>query len=173
MNALEYEGLNRSVDPAFSLFVNIEVLRSDNDVDKICDAFREFREKRVDALERDAARKNDFIVLLHGARNDIGFADEVSNICVLGFIVDIDRCSDLLDDAVLHDDDRVGHRERLFLIVGNINESDAEFSLHLLKLDLHLLTHLKVQSSQRLVQKKDPRAVNDGSCDGNSLHLSA
>ena len=55
----------------------------------------------------------------------------------------------------------------------NVNESDAEFSLHLLKLDLHLLTHLEVQCSQRLVQKKDPRAVNDGSCDGNSLHLSA
>ena len=55
----------------------------------------------------------------------------------------------------------------------NIYECNAEVSLHLLELDLHLLTHLEVERAERLVEEQDARTVDDGSCYGNSLHLTA
>ena len=125
VNALEDKGDNFAVDPALSFFVYIEVLRSDYNIYKVCDAFRKLREHRVNAVKCDAARECDFLVLLHCSGYDIRFADEVCDISILRLVVNIDRCSDLLDDAVLHYDDRVGHRQRLFLVVCDIDECDA------------------------------------------------
>ena len=107
VDALKDKGFNNAVDPAFSFFCNIEILRSDNNVNKICNAFRELGEQRIDAFESNAARKNYFLILLHCSGNDVGFTDEVCDICILGFVIDIDGCADLLDDTVLHDDDRI------------------------------------------------------------------
>ena len=55
----------------------------------------------------------------------------------------------------------------------HVNESDAQFPLHALKLKLHLFSHLEVQCAQRLVEEQDPGAVDDRSRNGDSLHLAA
>ena len=49
-------------------------------------------------------------------------------------VVYLFRGADLLDDAVLHDDDAVGHGEGLFLVVGDVEEGDAQALMHLLEL---------------------------------------
>ena len=57
--------------------------------------------------------------------------------------------------------------------MGNIDESDSYFSLDLFQLDLHLFTDLGIQSSKRLIQKKDFRLIDKSSGNGNSLLLTA
>ena len=53
----------------------------------------------------------------------------------------------------------------------HINKGDAELIVHILQLDLHLLTHLQIQSAERLIQKKNLRLVHKCSCNRNSLLL--
>ena len=45
--------------------------------------------------------------------------------------------------------------------------------MHLLKLQLHVLAHLQVEGSQRLVEEQKLRLVDDGACYGYALLLSA
>ena len=45
---------------------------------------------------------------------------------VVGWVVERLRCADLLDPAAVHDRDPVAHRERLLLIVGHVDEGDAD-----------------------------------------------
>ena len=40
--------------------------------------------------------------------------------------IDLDRRADLLDAAAVHDDDAVGERHRLDLVVGDVDGGDAE-----------------------------------------------
>ena len=61
------------------------------------------------------------------------------------------RPSDMTDNGV-------GHRERLFLVVGDEHEGDAHGLLYLLQLLLHVLAQLQVERGERLVQQQDFRA---------------
>jgi len=60
------------------------------------------------------------------------------------------RLAELLDHAVAHHRDPVGHRQRLLLVVGDVDERDADLALDPLQLDLHLLAQLQVQRAERL-----------------------
>ena len=44
-------------------------------------------------------------------------------------VVDLERRADLLDPAVVHHHDAVGHRQRLFLVVRHVDRGDAELAL--------------------------------------------
>ena len=68
--------------------------------------------------------------------------------------VELARSSNLLDQPAVHDGDAVAHRERLFLVVRDEYERDAELSLEVFELDLDLLAELLIQRSQRLVQEE-------------------
>ena len=57
--------------------------------------------------------------------------------------------------------------------MGHIDECDAKFPVHLLKLKLHLLTHLQVQGSKRLVKQKDLRLIDHRPRDSDPLLLPA
>ena len=57
--------------------------------------------------------------------------------------------------------------------MGDIDKGDAESLMHFLKFQLHLFAHLEVQSTERLVQKKDFRLIYDSAGNGDSLLLSA
>ncbi len=57
--------------------------------------------------------------------DDIALADEVSHERVLRLVVDLFRGTHLLDITLVHDNDGIGHRQRLFLIVGDVYESNA------------------------------------------------
>ena len=58
--------------------------------------------------------------------NDIAVADKVSDKSILRFIVNILRRSDLLDIALIHNNDRVGHGQCLFLVMCDINKGNAQ-----------------------------------------------
>ena len=65
------------------------------------------------------------------------------------------------------------HGERLFLVVGDVDEGDAQLLLHRLELDLHLLAQLQIQRAQRLVQQQHLRLVDQRARDGDALLLAA
>ena len=57
-----------------------------------------------------------------------------------------------------HDRDPVGHRQRLALVVGDVDEGDPDLLLDPGELDLHLLAELEVERAERLVEQQDARA---------------
>ena len=69
-------------------------------------------------------------------------------------IVDLLGRADLLDLAVVHDDDPVGHRQRLLLVVRDVERGDAEPVLQFAQLDPHLGAQLGVEVRERLVEQQ-------------------
>ena len=68
----------------------------------------------------------------------------------------------LLDAARLHHADPVGHRERLFLVVGDEDGGDREPLLEGADLVAQLGADLGVERRERLVQEQDPRLDREG-----------
>ncbi len=86
-------------------------------------------------------------------RHQVGHPEEVGDVCSRWLFVDLDRAADLLDYAVRHHGQAVGHGERLLLVVGDIDERDAHFLLQCLQLDLKGLAQLRVEGAEGLVQQ--------------------
>ena len=96
------------------------------------------------------------------ARPDqVRLAQEVGDERRVGSLVELARATHLLDLPGVHDRDGVGHGHGLFLVVGHVDEREADLGLDPLELDLHLATELEVQGSQRLVQQQHRRTVDD------------
>ena len=87
----------------------------------------------------------------------------------------VDLCggADLLDPTEVEDRDVVAHRERFVLIVGHVDERDADLDLDPLELDLHLLPQLQVERAERLVEQEDPRSVDERTRERDPLTLPA
>src|SRR5260221_11651332 len=64
------------------------------------------------------------------------------------------RRSDLLDDALAHDGDAIGHGERLELVMRHDHGCLRKPRQHLLDLPAHGLAELDIQARQRLVEKE-------------------
>src|SRR5207249_1925083 len=75
--------------------------------------------------------------------------------------VELVRSAELLDAAAVHHRDSVGHRHRLLLVMGDVDEGDADVVLEALDEELHLLTQLQVEGSERLVEQEDSRTVDE------------
>ena len=88
-------------------------------------------------------------------------------------VVDRARIVELLDHAVGHDRDPVGHGQRLTLVMGDVDEGDADLLLDALELDLHLLAELQVERAQRLVQEQHPRVHHQRAGERDALLLAA
>ena len=86
-------------------------------------------------------------------------------------LVEILGGPELLDPAAMNDGDAVGHRHRLFLVVGHEDERDADLVLDALELHLHLLAQLQVERAERLVEQEDLRVVHEGSRQRDALLL--
>ena len=69
-------------------------------------------------------------------------------------LVDLPGRAELLHDPVVHDRDAVGHRERLALIMCDVDEGDADLPLDPLQLDLHGLPQLEVEGAEWLVKQE-------------------
>ena len=136
VDAFEDQVRHTSMDCAFLRFYEVDILRTDYNIDRLV-----FAESDIDALEF-RAENLDEAVLNHNTVKNVAVADEVCNECVLRLIVNILRCTDLLDISLDHDNDRVGHRKGFFLIVGNIDESDAKLVFQADQLVLHILSEL-------------------------------
>src|SRR5215813_1973623 len=88
---------------------------------------------------------------------EVHVPDEVGHERREGPVVDRARLIELLDHAVGHDRDPVGHGQRLTLVVGDVDEGDPDLLLDPLELYLHLLAELQVECAQGFVQEQHAR----------------
>src|SRR5437899_1195498 len=61
-------------------------------------------------------------------------------------LVDLGRGADLLDPALVEDGEAVAHRQRLVLVVRDVDEGDPKILLQALEEQLHLLAQLQVEA---------------------------
>src|SRR5205823_12235948 len=85
--------------------------------------------------------------------------------------VQLERLADLLDPAVLHDDDPIAERHRLDLVVGHVDRGGLEALVKPLQLDAHLDAELGVQVGERFVEEEELRVAYDRAYDSVSLTL--
>ena len=104
---------------------------------------------------------------------EVGLADEIGDEEVGGFVVDLAGLAALDDASAVHDADGVAHRQRLFLIVRDEHEGDAELALQVLQLDLHVGAQLLVQCRERLVEKQHGGLVDQRAGQRDALLLAA
>ena len=106
---------------------------------------------------------------IHGRR-----ADEAGDEAVGRPVVDVVRRVELLDDAGMHDGDAVGERQRLDLVVGDVDHRRlAEPLMQALQLDAKLGAELGVEVRQRLVEEEDVDVAHQRAADRDALALAA
>ena len=100
-------------------------------------------------------------------------ADEAGDELAGRVLVHLGRRPDLLDLAVVEDREAVAHRQRLLLVVRDVDEGDPELLLDPLQLDLQLLAELEVERPERLVEQERLRPVHDRAGERDALALAA
>ena len=100
-------------------------------------------------------------------------ADEGANEQVGRVIVQVLRGIDLLDEAVLHNDDAGAHGHGLGLVMGNIDEGRLQALMQLGDLGAHLHAELRVQVGERFVHQEDLRIADDRAAQRDALTLAA
>ena len=100
-------------------------------------------------------------------------ADEAGDEGVDRVVVEVERAAGLLDDAVAHHDDLVGHRHRLDLVVRHVDRRRLEALVQLLDLGAHLHAQLRVEVRQRLVEQEHLRIADDRAAHRDALPLAA
>src|SRR6266702_6931589 len=95
-----------------------------------------------------------------------GRADEAGNELVFRLVVELERPAHLLDDAVMHDDDLVGHGHGLDLVVGDVDGRGLQPLVQLLDLGAHRDAQLGVEVRQGLVEQEHLRIAHDGAAHG-------
>ncbi len=103
----------------------------------------------------------------------VGGADEVGHERGRGALVERARIGELLDPTAVHDRDPVRHRQRLLLVVGDVDEGRAGGLLDPLQLELHLAPQLQVERAERLVEQQRGRAVHQRPRERDPLALAA
>ena len=107
------------------------------------------------------------------AVEQVALADEVGDEAVLRETVDLRRLVELFDLALVHHRDPVRQRERLLLVVGDVDEGDADLLLQRDQLELHALLELRIERGQRLVEQQQLRPVDQRARHGDALALAA
>src|SRR2546428_7879203 len=109
------------------------------------------------------------------ALDHVGRADEPCHELVGGTLIDLAGHTDLFEPPIVENRDAIAHRERLVLIVSDVQERDAlaQLALDRIQLELHLLAKLEIQRSQRLVQQQHTRAIDQGARERYALALAA
>ena len=167
MHAHERDGRDRAAQHALLDGHDVHVLGADDDVHVLV-----FGKALVHACER-VARERHAEVLAHNAVDNVALADKIGHESILRFIINIERRADLLDLALGHDDDRVGHAQGLLLVVRDEHERDAGGLLDVLELLLHVLAQLQVERGERLVEQQHARPAHERARNGDALLLSA
>src|SRR5262249_49865041 len=105
------------------------------------------------------------------ALEQVGHADEAGHEVAGGLLVDLDRRAPLLDAALVEHGQAGAHGQRLFLVVGDVDDADPYLTLEALELELHLLAEFRIQRPQRLVEQEHLRLVDDGARQRDPLPL--
>ena len=100
-------------------------------------------------------------------------ADELRDEEIAGPVVELERRADLLDAAVVHHHDPVGHRHRLDLVVRHVDGRRLEPLVQRLDLGAHRDAELGVEIGQRLVEQEDLGIADDRPAHCDALPLSA
>ena len=110
-----------------------------------------------------------------GGRDDVHRrrADEARGEDGGGPLVELGRRAVLLDAAVAHQHDVVGHGHGLDLVVGDVEHGDAEAALQRADLAPHLDAQLRVEIGERLVHQADRRLGDDRAAERDALLLAA
>ena len=90
-----------------------------------------------------------------------------------GAVVELERGAHLLDDAVMHDHDLVGHGHGLDLVVRDVDRRGLQTLVQFLDLGAHRDAQLGVEVGQRLVEQEHLRVAHDGAAHGDALALAA
>ena len=90
-----------------------------------------------------------------------------------GLVVDGLRVGELLDVAAAHHRDAVGERQRLDLVVGDVDHRVLELLVQPLDLDAQLGAQLGVEVRQRLVEQEDVDVAHQRPADRDALALAA
>ena len=149
-----------------------DLLGSDADADfglAIDQATRGPDERVVAELHRGIAA----VLALHGAGEQVAHAEEPGHEWGHWPLVQALRVAELFVAAAVHDGDPIGHRHRLFLVVGHVDEGDPDLLLDPLELDLHLLAQLQIERPERFVQEQDRRPVDQRTGERDALRLAA
>ncbi len=117
--------------------------------------------------------ETDRVRALDGPGKEVRRAQEARNERGRGSFVEHLWRAELLDAALVHDRDRVGHGHRLFLVVRDVDERDPDLLLDALQLELHLLAQLHVERTQRFVEQKHARVVDERSTERDPLLLAS
>jgi len=107
------------------------------------------------------------------ATPQIGLADEVRDEHGGGAVIYLGRSADLLDIALIHHRNAVAHGERFFLVVGDVDEGDADLALNPFELELHDLTKFQVECPEGFVEKQGAGIVDQCPCQCDALLLPA
>ena len=86
-------------------------------------------------------------------------------------LVNLQRCSLLLDTSTVGNNDLICHLNSLILVMSNKNTGDCQLLDHILQPASKLCTNLRVNSGKRLIQKKQLRIGSQCPCKSNSLSL--
>ena len=108
-----------------------------------------------------------------GGLDDVRRADEPGDEPGRGALVDVFGIADLFDLALRHHRDAVAHHERLFLVVRDVDERDADLALDAHELELHLLAELEVERAERFVEQEHGRLVDQRAGERDPLLLAA
>ena len=114
-------------------------------------------------------------VRLHLAFEEIhrGRTDEAGDELVVRPVVEFERRADLLDDAVMHHHDLVGHGHGLDLVVGDVDRGGLQPLVQFLDFGAHRNPQLGVEVGQRLVEQEHLGIAHDGAAHRHALALAA
>ena len=107
------------------------------------------------------------------ARHQVHQPHEVGDHAVCRVGIDLERRAVLLQAPAAHHRDLIGERQRLGLVVRDVDEGDAGAALQLLELGAHALAQLGVEIGQRLVEQQDRRLDHQRARERDALLLAA
>ena len=88
-------------------------------------------------------------------------------------VVELVRCGELLDPALVDHGDAIGHHQRFLLVVRDVENRHAERLLQALDLELHLLAKLAVEGTEWLVHERQSGFEHHRPGEGDALLLPA
>ena len=100
-------------------------------------------------------------------------ADEIRDECGRGLAINVLRRADLLDHALVHHHDAVGHRERFFLVVRHHDGGHAEPALQRLDLVAQAQPHARIERGERLVEQQQAGRGRERARERDALLLAA
>ena len=113
------------------------------------------------------------VLLLQGAGDEVHRcrADKAGDEVIGRQIVDLAGCAQLLQRALVHHRDLVGHGHALDLIVGHVDHGRAQFVLQALDFGAHVYAQEGVDVGERLIHEENYWFAHDRSAERDALLL--